>query len=289
MDEQLEASVLGPLTLSLGEKDATPSAQKQRQVLATLLVDYPQVVPVSSLIEELWDERPPRSALTVIQTYVLSIRKRIARHLHIDPECVAAELLQTRGKGYFFDAGSCAFDLHEYRHLLECGKAALARGDDDGAIRLLRAADRRWRGPVLVDVERGLRLEVEAAQLMQSRLLALELRIEAELRTGRYREVCADLAGLTMQYPHHERLHAYFMYSLCLAGWRSRALEVFHRLRFSMIDDLGLEPCAKVQRLHQDILDASEECVDEVLSSRHASYLIGLFAPDVRVGGVPGS
>jgi DNA-binding SARP family transcriptional activator len=90
-----------------------------------------------------------------------------------------------------------------------------------------------------------------------------------------------------MQYPHHERMHAYFMYSLCRGGWRSRALEVFHKLRISMIDELGLEPCAKVQRLHRHILDASEDSVDEVLSSHHASYLIGLFTPDVRVGGIP--
>lgn len=283
MEYPLEACVLGPLRLTMGEKDATPSAQKQRQVLATLLVNHPQVVPVSSLFEELWEGDPPRSALTTVQTYVLGIRKRLAEKLHIKPEDVAADLLQTRSKGYFFNAQSCVFDLHQYRGLVEAGKEALQRGDDRGGVRLLRAADDLWRGPVLVDVVRGLPLEVEAAQLEQSRLLILELRVEAELRLGLHREVCADLAGLVMRYPYHERLHAYFMFSLCRAGWRARALEVFHKLRNSMIDELGLEPCAKVQQLHRHILAASEDSVDAVLSRNHAGYLKGIFETEGRV------
>jgi DNA-binding SARP family transcriptional activator len=277
--EQIKISLLGPLGITMGVKDATPSAQKQRQVLSMLLVHDSSVVPVSALIEELWSETPPKSSLTVIQTYALGIRKRIANNFDLTQEEVSAKLLQTRSKGYSFDTSSCEVDLYSYRSLVESGTKAVVDGNDREAARLLRAADALWTGPALVDVERGLPLEVEATRLDQSRLAAIQLRIEAELRLGRYRDVCTDLAGLVLRYQFHEQLHAYYMFSLCLAGWRSRALEVFQQLRNSMIEELGVEPCAQVQKLHRHILAASEDSVYADLSREQASYLMGLYRP----------
>ncbi|WP_425454320.1 AfsR/SARP family transcriptional regulator [Nocardia mexicana] len=69
------ARVLGPLTLALNNRNATPTARKQRQLLALLLIRHSTVVPVATLVEELWNDNPPRSATTVVQTYILGIRK----------------------------------------------------------------------------------------------------------------------------------------------------------------------------------------------------------------------
>ncbi|WP_269476328.1 AfsR/SARP family transcriptional regulator [Phytohabitans suffuscus] len=61
--------------LNCGDSSATPTAPKPRSVLALLLLQANQTVPVTALIQELWGHEPPASALTTLQTYVLHLRK----------------------------------------------------------------------------------------------------------------------------------------------------------------------------------------------------------------------
>lgn len=276
------ARVLGPLTLALNSRNATPTAQKQRQLLALLLVRHSTIVPVSTLIEELWNTEPPRSAVTVVQTYVLGIRKKMAEQLGIDQTEIADRFLLTRNKGYSFEVGDCVFDLRDYRSMSDAARCAAKAGDDHRAVDLFHAAEALWGGPALVDVEAGVPLAAEIAHLEHLHLADIELRIEAELRLGRHREVCADLARLTIQHPLHERIQAYYMFALCRAGRRAVALESFQRFRRLMNEELGLDPCQKVLRLHRDILGASDGSVCDMLESRHAGYLIGWRSPEFR-------
>lgn len=285
MGVPMDAGVLGELRLVLSQQDATPTAQKQRQVLSLLLMRDSQVVPLSTLIEELWHDTPPRSAVTIVQTYVLSLRKKIAEHLGVCQAKVATDLLRTSNKGYMFNTSAGFFDLHKYRALVDASRATIKASDDQRTVRLLRDADNLWRGPALADVDCGIPLAAEVAHLEHTRLVNMELRIEAALRLGQYRDVCIDLSGLIVHYPFHEKLHAYMMFALCRAGWRRRALEVFRKLRRSMIDELGLEPCAEVQRLHRDIMEASDHGVAEMLGRQHASYLTELFPRESAVDG----
>ncbi|WP_433203669.1 AfsR/SARP family transcriptional regulator [Nocardia sp. CA-107356] len=276
------ARVLGPLTLALNNHNATPTAQKQRQLLALLLVRHDTVVPVTTLVEELWNDDPPRSAVTVVQTYVLGIRKKMAEQLGIGQAEVAERFLRTRSKGYSFDVKDCLFDLRDYQTMSEAARCAAKTGDDYRAVDLFTAAEALWTGPALVDVEGGIPLAAEISHLDQLRLTDVELRVEAELRLGRYRETCPDLARLTMQHPLHERLQAYYMFALCRSGQRARALASYQEFSRSMQRELGLDPCQKLQKLHQDILTASDVSVSAMLNSRHAGYLIGWYSPEFR-------
>ena len=58
-------------------QDLTPSAPKLRRVLALLILNHNKVVQTSSLVDELWGERPPSSSLTTLQTYVYQLRKML--------------------------------------------------------------------------------------------------------------------------------------------------------------------------------------------------------------------
>ncbi|WP_084534623.1 AfsR/SARP family transcriptional regulator [Nocardia yamanashiensis] len=275
MTQPVYARVLGPLTLALQNRNATPTAQKQRQLLALLLVRHSSVVPVSTMIEELWSENPPRSAVTVVQTYVLGIRKRMAEFLDIEHGEVADRYLRTWSKGYLFDARDCVLDVKDYRIMAEAARCAAGVGNDRRAIELYTASEALWTGPPLLDVEAGNPLNAELTHLQQLRLVNQERRIEAQLRSGEHREVCPDLARLTAEQPLHERMQAYYMYALCRAGQRYRALQVYQDFAQVMQRELGLDPCWKLRQLHLDILNASDESVAEVLESRHAGYLIG--------------
>lgn len=87
---------LGPLRVSHGHRDVTPTAPKVRQVLAVLLARRNSVVPLSALTAELWPGHPPRSATATVQTYAYQLRK--ALHGGEDPGDTGP--LVTRAHGY---------------------------------------------------------------------------------------------------------------------------------------------------------------------------------------------
>src|SRR5581483_2540434 len=110
----LNIQLLGPLNVELKATQMTPSAPKQRQVLALLALNAGRVVTVSTLIEELWGDRPPRSYATTLQTYVLQIRNALAAALPGVP--AVRGVLSTRHSGYQLEAG-CRTDVEELTRL----------------------------------------------------------------------------------------------------------------------------------------------------------------------------
>lgn len=245
--------LLGPLRAGIDELSVVPSAAKPRQLLALLAVRAGQIVTIEALTEELWEEEPPRSAATTLQTYVLQLRRRLAAALG-GSALAAKDLLSTEHGGYRLALDPATVDLHRARSLITRGQDALAGGEDAVGCRLLREALDLWDGPTLVDVTMGRQLRIECMSMEESRLGALELRIAADVRLGRHRQLLGELTTLTAQHPSHEALHAHFMVALYRSGRAGQALEVFRRLRATLIDELGLEPSSRVQRLHQAML-----------------------------------
>lgn len=264
----MEFGVLGSLYVRVNGETSAPSAPKLRNVLAMLLVHAGQVVPVSSLVRDLWDEDPPVSGLTTLQTYILNLRKMFAALTGTPTGEVARHVLVTRAGGYALAAGTGTLDLHRYRRLVTSGRESLARGDDAGGMRDLNEALMLWRGPALVDVPAGRVLESRRRQLEESRLAAFEYLVDVELRLGMYREVLAELAAITVENPLHEGLHGQYMWALHLSGRRAQALQVFHRLRGALVAGLGLEPGPQVQRLHQAVLNADTEYAPRFAAAR---------------------
>ncbi len=251
----IDVGVLGPLYLRCGSEVRTPSAPKLRNVLTTLIVNAGQVVPVSLLMRELWEDEPPVSWLTTLQTYILNLRKLLAGVTGLDSAQVARRLLQTRAGGYVLDLGSGAFDLHDYQMTVAAGREFLMAGDDLRAVRTFDSALRLWRGPAFLDVRGGRVLESKRRQVEESRLVVLEHMVDARLRLGMYHEVLTELVALTVENPLHEGLHAQHMVALHSLGRRAEALDVFRGLRDNLVEELGLEPGSRAREVHQAILD----------------------------------
>ena len=197
----MEIGILGPLTVQEEEVSGMLTASKPRKVLALLLLYANQVVPTTALMEELWDDEPPLSALTTLQTYILQLRKLLSRILRMEASEIAREVLVTKTCGYMFRVQPGKLDLHEFERRAEEGHKALAVGENDRAARLLREALEFWRGQALVDVKAGRLLEMHIRRLEQSRLSALEQRIEADLRLGWHHELLSELTALVVRYP----------------------------------------------------------------------------------------
>ncbi|MBW8795089.1 MAG: AfsR/SARP family transcriptional regulator [Streptomyces sp.] len=261
----MDIGLLGVLNVRENGVSIAPTAPKPRQLLALLALRADQVVPVPILIEELWAGTPPRSARTTLQTYVLQLRDHISAALRggADSEAAAArsakDVLMTLPGGYLLAAGGGNSDIREFERLCQQGLRAMDDGNLAGAADTLRRALDLWTGPPFADVPTGAHLAVEARRLEESRLCALDQRIEADLRLGRHRELLAELTVLTSRHPSHENLHAQFMLALYRSGRRAEALLAYRQLRTQLVRDLGLEPSARLRRLQQSILAATAD------------------------------
>jgi SARP family transcriptional regulator, regulator of embCAB operon len=257
----MEIKVLGSLEAHENGISITPTAAKPRQVLALLALNSGQVVPVPWLIEELWGMSPPRSAHGTLQIYVLHLRRLIEAARPGSLPGQAKEILVTRYGGYALLLPQGAVDVQVFEQRAAAGERARAAGDDPLAARLLRSALGVWRGEPLVDVQAGMRLSVEMSRLEESRLAALESRIDVDLKLGRHHALLSELTALTSMHPMNEDLHARFMIALYRSGRRWRALEVFRTLRDTLVHELGVEPSPSLCQLQIDILN-SEPALD---------------------------
>jgi DNA-binding SARP family transcriptional activator len=243
---RISVQLLGPFAARLSERGVTPSAAKQRQILALLALNAGRVVTVPTLAEELWGDAPPRSAATTLQTYVLHLRNRLA--------AVGREVLATRHGGYLLDAQACHTDVTEFERLARLGRQAAESGDQRGTSELLGRALALWRGPVLVDVPHGRVLELEAGSLEAARMGVLERRIEADLALRRHADLVGELTLLAARNPMNENFCGLLMTALYRSGHAGRALEAYRQLRAVLRDELGLEPCPRLKHLQQAVL-----------------------------------
>ncbi|MBB5957444.1 DNA-binding SARP family transcriptional activator [Saccharothrix tamanrassetensis] len=235
----------------------TPTAPKLRQVMAVLSVSANRLIRTDQLIDELWPERPPASAMTTLQTYVYKLRKlMLLGNPSAGPARETAVALTTRPSGYLLRLPDHAVDAGQFEELAHRGRTELAADRVDSAASVLRDALEVWRGPALTDVPAGPLLRSEIVRLEERRKSTLELRVAADLRLGRYHDLIGELTNLVAGEPTHEGFQGKLMLALHLAGRRSDALRVYQSARESLAGELGLEPSAELQRLQRRILDS---------------------------------
>lgn len=75
--ETVKIRILGPLSAEVDGDSIVPTAAKPRQILALLALHPGRVMPVPTLMEEIWGQDLPASALTTLQTYILQLRRRL--------------------------------------------------------------------------------------------------------------------------------------------------------------------------------------------------------------------
>jgi DNA-binding SARP family transcriptional activator len=231
----MQFALLGPLEVRHEGRMIEIRRGKPRALLALLLLNAGRVVPAEKLIDELWGDAPPATAVTALHVYVSGLRKALGDNA-----------IATRDPGYALDVPPEAIDLHRFQAL----RAEARRAEPARAARLLGEALSLWRGPALADVD----LDREAERLEELRLGALEERIDAELALGSHQEVIGELEALVREHPFHERLHRQRMLALYRAGRQADALAAFAEARRIFVDSLGVEPGPMLQDLQHAIL-----------------------------------
>jgi DNA-binding SARP family transcriptional activator/ABC-type branched-subunit amino acid transport system substrate-binding protein/streptogramin lyase len=229
--------ILGPLEVRNGGAALELGAGRQRALLALLVLHADELVSADRLIDELWGERPPPSSAKVMQGYISQLRR-----------VLPADTIVTREPGYLLRARET--DAGEFERLLD-----RARGEGPReAARTLRGALALWRGPPLAGFEYEAWAQTEIARLEELRLVAVEERIEAELRLGGDRRVVPELEALVAAHPLRERLRAHLMLALYRSGRQGDALAAYAEARSGLVEQLGVEPGPELQELHHRIL-----------------------------------
>jgi YVTN family beta-propeller protein len=242
-DDTIEFRILGPLEVCDRGQPLELGAGKQRALLALLLLHAGEVVSSDRLIDALWEEPPPASALNSVHVYVSQLRKTLGNGS-----------LQTSGHGYLLALEPEQLDLGRFERLLGEGQELLADGEPEPAAKSLRAALALWRGPPLSDFASQPFAQGEIARLEELHLAALEERIEADLARGRHAELVSELEALVREHPLREHLRAQLMQALYRSGRQAEALAVYQEARRMLAEELGLEPGRRLQELESAIL-----------------------------------
>ncbi|MFL6020554.1 MAG: BTAD domain-containing putative transcriptional regulator [Gaiellaceae bacterium] len=231
--------ILGPLEVSDETGPLLLGGQKQRAVLALLLLEPGRVVSTDRLIDALWAENPPRTAATSLQNFISQLRKTLG-----------AEVLETKAPGYRLRVRPGELDLDRFRVSVDSARGAdpQTRGEK------LRHALALWRGPALADLAYEAFAQPHVAHLEELRLATLEERIDADLALGEHAELIGELEGLVEEFPMRERLRGQYMLSLYRSGRQAEALQSYGEGRRILVDQLGIEPSRDLQQLHGAIL-----------------------------------
>src|SRR5437762_13945327 len=107
----MDYRLLGPMGLRGDNGTGVLSAAKQRQLLALLLLHANQIVPVTSIVREVWNDEVPPSSHATVQTYVLRLRKVLAAAAGVTARRVSTEMLVTRTGGYLLRVAPGALDV----------------------------------------------------------------------------------------------------------------------------------------------------------------------------------
>src|SRR5947208_5296122 len=231
--------ILGPLEVSDETGALLLGGQKQRAVLALLLLEPGRVVSNDRLIDALWGEQPPRTATTSLQNFISQLRKTLG-----------PEVLETKAPGYRLRIRPGELDLDRFRVIVESARGA----DPQTRAEKLRHALALWRGPALADLTYEAFAEPHIAYLEELRLATLEERVDADLALGAHAELVGELEGLVDEYPMRERLRGQYMLALYRAGRQAEALQTYAEGRRLLVDQLGIEPSRDLQQLHGAIL-----------------------------------
>jgi DNA-binding SARP family transcriptional activator len=245
----LRFGVLGPLQMSANGTDLPLGAAKQRAVLAMLLINRNRIVPADTLIDAVWQQRPPPEARGSLHAHISRLR-RLVSEAGLDPAAVVVGIQP----GYRLNVPDEACDLGRFAIEQKAGIQAAAAGRFEEASRHLSAALAEWRGPVLEDLRDFQFVDAFAAALAEDKLVALTVRAEAEIACGRTHSIISELEALVVQHPYREPLWAQLITAYYLAERQYDALDAYGRLKTALADDLGIDPGPTLRGLHQRIL-----------------------------------
>lgn len=248
----VELGVLGPLQVLDGGVPVAIAGAKPRALLTMLGLHGDSVIAADALMELLWGDDPPRTAIKALQTHISALRRALGDGVVL-----------TEGTGWRL--GTADVDAARYRAAARMGRDAAAAGDTGAAVACFEEALRFWRGvPDLPDSRRGI---AERTRWIEGHAALVEDRADAVLDTGRAAEIIGELEAAVADAPLRERRWGQLMIALYRSGRQGDALAAFQRARATLAAELGVDPGPELRRLEAAIV--SQDSALEIPMAQH--------------------
>jgi DNA-binding SARP family transcriptional activator len=234
--------LLGPVEIELDDTVTRIGAPKRQAMLATLALSANRPVALDVLIETVWGEDLPDSAM-----------KNLRSHAHALRTVVDGRLVTHPG-AYELRLEADELDITCFSSLAGRGAAARTAGDTVGAVAAYGQALGLWRGAALQGVPRTAQLDASVAGLQDRRLAVYEEYCDARLAGGAGSELIPDLRRHLASHPFRERAWGALMRAQYRSGDVAGALASFAQARNLLREQLGVDPGPYLVRLHRAIL-----------------------------------
>jgi DNA-binding SARP family transcriptional activator/tetratricopeptide (TPR) repeat protein len=234
-------------------RDAEPvrlGPAQQRAVFAILALAGGRPVSREELVSALWGDDPPQHAASVLQTYVMHLRRSL------DPGRAArapSDVLARSGHGYLLRLAADRVDVLEFRRLAAVAREANRSGDHDACVAAAEEALRLWQATPAADLPM-LADHPLVAQLAEERWAVVAWYADAALRRGTPGDALPVVEEGAAARPLDEPLHGWLIRLYAALGRRAEALGCYARLRRRLVEDLGVDPTPQLRELHQAVL-----------------------------------
>jgi DNA-binding SARP family transcriptional activator/WD40 repeat protein/energy-coupling factor transporter ATP-binding protein EcfA2 len=240
--ERVLFRVLGPFEVVVDGSPAPLGGARQRLVLAGLVASANAVVSSDRLIDIVWGDEPPGTALSTLQKYVHRLR------------ALLGDRIVTHPPGYLLRIDSGGSDASRFESLLSDAARLTTAGELSDAIATFDAALALWRGAAWAEFADFDFTRTEVARLDGMRATAIEDRMEAALAAGRHAEVIGALQATVARYPLRERPRSQLMLALYRSGRHADAIRAYDAFRCYLGEEVGLEPSASLAQLAEAML-----------------------------------
>ncbi|MDP4509627.1 BTAD domain-containing putative transcriptional regulator [Nonomuraea turcica] len=246
----LHFSVLGPLAVTHAGEPLDLGGTRVKALLATLLIAQGKVVTTDRIIDAVWGEQAPNSAVATLYSYITRLRKTL------EPDRLpraATGLLDRQGPGYVLRVRPEAVDSERFAALAERG-ARLLPDDPPAAAESLSTALALWRGPAYADLGDSEVANAEIARLDNARLAARQDHAAARLSMGATVQAVGELESLVREHPLAERSWELLALALYRSGRQGDALAALRSAREQLIEELGVDPGPSLRAVEAAVL-----------------------------------
>lgn len=246
MGNRLDVRVLGPIEVWSDGSLIPIKGRQHRLILGILALEANKLVSFDRMVDLLWQERLPQRPRSVLHSRVSELRAALGDAL--SPEGGAS--LVTLDGGYVLQTTPETVDWIRFCQLVENWRSL----DESVAREALRAAKDLWRGPALGGGVTDEAYRSYCIRLESARLTSVEDLFQLELGAGRHVDIVDEVVGLASTNPMRERLLVIAMTALHATGRAVEALQMYHRTRNWLIEELGIEPDHSAREVYLHIL-----------------------------------
>jgi predicted ATPase/DNA-binding SARP family transcriptional activator len=265
---RLEIRTLGPLEVRLDGRTLDLGTRKQRALFALLVANRRNSVSADRIMTVLWGAAAAEERRKDVWVYVSRLRKVLAP---------ADDVLRRNGAGYVLDVQDDAVDAVRFEALVDEGRRLLMT-DPPAASLVLGEALAAWSGKAFGEFNTEDFVAPEVARLEESRLQAVEMRIEANLSWEDTDALIPEIEGLVAAHPLRVRLTACLMVALYRRGRQADALHAYRGFA-ARLGEMGLQPPDELRVLEEQVLlddpvlEPASRSVPTRLPQRIASFV----------------